>query len=151
ELNARANRLAHCLIDRGVTPDSLVGLCLERSLDMLVALVAILKAGGAYVPLAAELPAARRETLIAGSRLNYILTVESYRGLFSNEQLRVITLDGDAAETAAHASANPGLSLHSGSAAYVNYTSGSTGLPKGVLVPHAAVVRLVRDPNYAHL
>src|SRR5262249_11900652 len=74
ELNARANRLAHHLIRRGVAPETLVGLCLERSLNMVVALVGILKAGGAYLPLAAELPALRRAQLIADADLHYVLT-----------------------------------------------------------------------------
>jgi len=151
ELNARANRLANHLVRRGVTLETLVGLCVERSLDMVVALVAILKAGGAYVPFSADLPARRREQLIVDAGLHYFLTVDDYQDLFSRDNRQIITIDRDAAKIAAQSSDNPGLKPLPLNAAYVNYTSGSTGQPKGVLVPHAAIGRLVRDPNYVRL
>jgi amino acid adenylation domain-containing protein/non-ribosomal peptide synthase protein (TIGR01720 family) len=129
ELNVRANRLAHRLITDGVVADTLVGVSIERSVDLLVAVLAVLKAGGAYVPIAPDLPAARRAKLIAGAGLRHILTNTTADGPLEN----------------------PRVALHSQNAAYVNFTSGSTGEPKGVLVPHAAIVRLVQNPNYASL
>src|SRR5262249_35482506 len=142
ELNARANRLANYLLHRGVTPETLVGLCVDRSLEMVVAVVAILKAGGADVPFSAHLPANRREQLIADAGIRFFVTADGYRDLFSGDARQIITIDGDVEEITSQSSVNPGLKLSPLNAAYVNYTSGSTGKPKGVLVPHAAIVRL---------
>ncbi|MFL5280789.1 MAG: amino acid adenylation domain-containing protein, partial [Rhodopila sp.] len=139
------------LIEQGVTPETRVGVYLDRSLGVIVALIAILKAGAAYVPFAADLPPRRRNELIAEAGIRCIITVGDYRDLFSNVEPQVVALDGDAAQIAGRPSGNPDLKLHPLSAAYVNYTSGSTGRPKGVLVPHAAILRLVGDPNYVTL
>ncbi|MBV8177164.1 MAG: AMP-binding protein, partial [Verrucomicrobia bacterium] len=145
ELNTRANRLAHHLVDLGVGPESLVGLSLERSNEMIVALLGILKAGGAYVPIDADLPAQRRNTLIADGGLRHLVTLESNRHLYEDVVERVVTLDGNAQALARQAEGNPASLRFPNRAAYVNYTSGSTGQPKGVLVPHEAVERLVKE------
>ncbi|MBV8416480.1 MAG: amino acid adenylation domain-containing protein, partial [Verrucomicrobia bacterium] len=151
ELNVRANRLAHHLIDLGVGVESLVGLTLERSNEMIVALLGILKAGGAYVPIDADLPAQRRNTLIADGGLRHLVTLESNRHLYEDVVERVVTLDGNAPALARQAEGNPASLRFPNRAAYVNYTSGSTGHPKGVLVPHEAVERLVKESNYVRL
>jgi amino acid adenylation domain-containing protein len=151
ELNRRANRLAHHLIDLGVGPESLVGLSLERSNEMIVTLLGILKAGGAYVPLDADLPAQRRNSLIADGGIRHLVTLERNRHLYEDVIERLVTLDGNAPALARQPERNPAALRVPNQAAYVNYTSGSTGQPKGVLVPHEAVERLVEAPNYVRL
>ncbi|HEY6351461.1 MAG TPA: non-ribosomal peptide synthase/polyketide synthase [Candidatus Angelobacter sp.] len=149
ELNQRANQVAHYLLKLGVGPEALVGICIERSPEMIIALLAILKAGGVYVPLGSDLPAVRREQMIADAGLRHILTTKLDRGLYDGLIEHVITMDGHAEEFSRENSDNPGVLQSSTNAAYVNFTSGSTGQPKGVLVPHCGVVRLVCGPDYA--
>ena len=153
-LNQAANRLAHYLLAQGVETATLVGLCVNRSIDMVVAILAILKAGGAYVPLDPNYPSARLHTLIADTELKFLL-VES-AGSWP-ESVQVIEL-GDIADGIADdgANTNPPSPHHNPhhsaeSLAYINYTSGSTGKPKGVLIPHLAVVTLVNQPNFMTL
>jgi non-ribosomal peptide synthetase component F len=132
-LNARANQLAQHLIALGVKPETLVGVTLERSIELVIAVLGILKAGGAYVPIAPNLPAQRRRELIDDSALRHIVTLETL------------------AQCADASSENPRVALRPQHPAYVNFTSGSTGTPKGVLVPHAAIVRLVIEPDFMNL
>ncbi|HEY2113545.1 MAG TPA: amino acid adenylation domain-containing protein [Candidatus Angelobacter sp.] len=150
ELNERANKVAHHLLGLGVRLETLVGICLERSLEMIVAVLGILKAGGIYTPVAADLPAVRRTSMLAGSGVRHLITgssdVEQYEGLVEH----VVVLDKDA-ELSKESPANPGILQFPESPAYVNYTSGSTGQPKGVLVPHSSIMRLVCEPNYVRL
>src|SRR5262249_34805022 len=133
ELNARANRVAHELMARGVEPDTLVGVSMERSAEMIVALIGILKAGGAYVPIGGDLPLIRREQLVADARLRHMVASEANRSMFAERIEHVVTV----AECAG-LETNPGRKLAPSGLAYVNHTSGSTGVPKGVLVPHRA-------------
>jgi amino acid adenylation domain-containing protein len=151
ELNARANQLAHHLIGLGVGPESLVGIALERSIEMVVALLGVLKAGGAYLPLDPNLPALWREHLVADAALRHLVTCQRYNACYADCIEQVVTLDGNARQLAAHCSENPATPLVPKQLAYLNYTSGSTGQPKGVLVTHAGVVRLVQEPNYVRL
>ena len=151
DLNARANRLAHHLICLGVGPDALVGVCLDRSFDMVAALLAILKAGAAYVPIASELPAVRRDILVADARLRHILTTQAYRDLFVERIEHILILDDNSDSRSGECEENPRDSSLPTSLAYLNYTSGTTGVPKAVAVPHVGVVRLVRKPNYVNL
>jgi amino acid adenylation domain-containing protein len=151
ELNERANKLAHHLLRLGIKPETLVGICLERSLEMIVAVLGILKAGGVYTPVAADLPAVRRISMLSGSGVRHLIAgntdVEQYQGVVEH----VVALDKDMAELARESSANPEVIQFPESPAYVNYTSGSTGQPKGVLVPHLSIMRLVCEPNYVRL
>ncbi|MCP2012834.1 non-ribosomal peptide synthetase, partial [Duganella violaceipulchra] len=137
-LNAQANRLAHHLIAQGIGAGDCVATCLERSAGLVIAQLAILKAGAAYVPLDAVLPPARQAAMLADCGARLVLAA---RTLALPAALPQLLLDD--ARIAAHGDANPGLACDSGSAAYVMYTSGSAGTPKGVAVPHRAVHKLV--------
>jgi len=143
ELNRRANRIAHRLRERGVGPDVLVGIALERSLEMIVSLLAILKAGGAYVPLDPQYPQDRLAYMLADSGTRLLLTDSALLPrLPLNEQIEVICLD-HASDWLSEASADnlPNLTAPA-NLAYVIYTSGSTGKPKGTLLPHSNLTRL---------
>jgi len=148
ELNAQANRLAHHLRELGVMPDARVAICMERSLDMIVGLLAVLKAGGAYVPLDPAYPAERLRYMLADSTPVAILT----HGQIDADTRATLAASGapmiDAQDTALWESApatnlDPAsVGLKPGNVAYVIYTSGSTGKPKGVMVEHGNVTRL---------
>ncbi|MDQ7733303.1 amino acid adenylation domain-containing protein [Halomonas sp. SpR1] len=142
ELNDRANRLAHYLIDLGVKPETRVGIAVERSIEMVVGLLAILKAGGAYVPLDPGYPTDRLAYMVEDSGIELLLTQSGLTTkLPQHEGLTALALDSlDVTERPAH---NPGLALSGDNLAYVIYTSGSTGQPKGVQLCHANVTRLL--------
>jgi amino acid adenylation domain-containing protein len=143
ELNRRANRLAHHLRRRGVGPETRVGICLERSLEMVVGILAVLKAGGAYVPLDPGYPAERLAFILADSATPLLLTREALRGVLpAREGVEVVSLEGAAEEIAAENPENPESGAGPESLAYVIYTSGSTGQPKGALIEHRNVARL---------
>ncbi|AJQ94155.1 non-ribosomal peptide synthetase [Gynuella sunshinyii] len=150
ELNRQANRLAHYLIAQGVQTDSLVGLCVERSVDMVVAMLAILKAGAAYVPLDPSYPLERLEYMQADSRIDWLL---QQSGLTSLSAPHTVVLDDPAwqQQLQPYPDHNPDRPATARQLAYVIYTSGSTGQPKGVLVEHRSVVRLVCDSDYVQL
>ncbi len=138
ELNARANRLAHRLIALGVGPDVLVGICVERSTEMMVGIIAILKAGGAYVPLDPEYPSDRLAYMVEDSGISLLLTQSHLRSMIpGTDSLQVLELD--TLDTASEPEADPQVPLHGEHLAYVIYTSGSTGRPKGAATRHAAL------------
>ena len=144
ELNARANRLAHYLAARGVGPDVAVGICLERSPEMVVAVLAVLKAGGAYLPLDPEYPAERLRFMLEDGRPAVLLTQAALRERFSAWGVPAVALDADSAAWADLPASNPACpGLTPEHLAYVIYTSGSTGRPKGVLVRHGGVTNYV--------
>ncbi len=144
ELNERANKLAHYLIASGVGPESLVGLMLERSTEMIVALLAILKAGGAYVPLDPEYPPARLSYVLADAQISVLVADHwSSTRLPPAHGVRIICLDSEENEIAQHSDRNPPGRTSGDNAAYVIYTSGSTGVPKGVVIAHRSVCNLV--------
>ncbi|NUX59572.1 AMP-binding protein, partial [Paraburkholderia youngii] len=148
ELNARANRLAHHLIELGVRPGDSIATVLDRSVALVVAQLAILKTGGVYVPIDRGLPSARQEWLIADCAARLVL------GQIDGDNLVEATIPVLAIEpliVGTGCSSDPSLALTAEAAAYVMYTSGSTGLPKGVLVPHRAVNRLVINNAYAKI
>ncbi|HEX8686388.1 MAG TPA: amino acid adenylation domain-containing protein, partial [Pyrinomonadaceae bacterium] len=146
ELNERANRLAHYLRARGVGPDTLVGLCLERSPEMVVAILATLKAGGAYLPLDPAQPRERLDYMVEDAAPALLLTQGSLRDRLAGSRLPLLVLDGEDAALAAYPAADvdaAGAGLADSNLAYVIYTSGSTGRPKGVMVEHRQVRRLL--------
>ncbi len=152
ELNQRANRLAHRLRALGVGPDTRVGVCLNRSLEAVVAILAVLKAGGGYVPLEPAYPRERLAFLLADAGAPVLLTVEEHLAKLAEvaaSGVTVIVLDHE--QEAGESDGDPPEWSVSDSLAYVVYTSGSTGRPKGVAVPHRAVVRLVRHTGFADL
>jgi amino acid adenylation domain-containing protein len=151
ELNRRANQLAHHLRGLGVGPEVQVGMCLERSFEMMVALLGILKAGGAYVSLDPDYPRDRLALMLTETATPVLLTQDSLADALPAHDARVIRLDTEWDAIAGESAENPDAGATAESLAYVIYTSGSTGRPKGTCVPHRAVVRLVRDTNFARL
>ena len=143
ELDERSNRLAHHLVALGVGPDILVGICVERSLDMLVGLLGILKAGGAYVPIDPAYPAERQEYMLTNSQAPVVVTEERLVDGLPIGDAKVVCLDRDRDDVSAHPAHAPVLSSDPEQLAYVIYTSGSTGQPKGVQIPHRALVNFL--------
>jgi amino acid adenylation domain-containing protein/thioester reductase-like protein len=139
ELNAQANQLAHYLIERGVGPDVLVGICLERSLEMVIGLLGILKAGGAYVPLDPNYPEERLMFMLADIKPIVVLTQAQFSGrdLGASE---VLSLDSNWSKIESYPNVNPCPDLQPTNLAYCIYTSGSTGQPKGAGVPHQGIL-----------
>ncbi|MEI7666914.1 MAG: amino acid adenylation domain-containing protein [Synechococcaceae cyanobacterium ELA263] len=142
ELNARANRLAHHFIGQGVRPDDRVALLMERSPALVVAILAILKAGAAYVPLHNEQPSARHARFMADAGVRLLL-IDDTAEVIAAEPLLVLSLNAIEAEGLPEH--DPGLPVFSQQLAYVMFTSGSTGVPKGVAVTHSNIVSLAAD------
>ncbi len=151
ELNARANQLAHYLQQHGVGPESRVGICLERSLDMVVGLLAILKAGGAYVPLDLTHPQERLAFILQDAHIPLLLVQERLLAHLPEHAAIVVCLDTDWPNIARHNRENPCCQVNGENLAYVIYTSGSTGKPKGVEVQQRSILRLVFGVDYVQL
>ncbi len=142
QLNARANQVAHHLRKRGVGPEVLVGICLERSVEMVVALLGILKAGGAYVPLDPSYPQERLSFMLTDTGAPVLLTQARLVKDLPDHRAEVICLDTDWDEIAQEPEENPASGVTAENLAYLIFTSGSTGQPKGVLISHYNVTRL---------
>ena len=143
ELNTRANQLARHLRERGIGPDLLVGICIERSLEMVLGLLGILKAGGAYVPLDPAYPSDRLQHMLSDAAPKVLLTQARLRESLPSSGAEVIALDAQWDEVARHPAGNLDprtLGLGSHHLAYIIYTSGSTGMPKGAMNEHRGVV-----------
>src|SRR5579863_4229323 len=143
ELNRRANQLAHYLQTLGVGPNTLVGLCVERSLDLVVGLLGILKAGGAYVPLDPSSPIERLAFMLEDASASALVTRQSSAATLPASALRLVCLDTDASLLAQQSADKPSCEITSGDLAYVIYTSGSTGRPKGVQITHESLLNLI--------
>ncbi|MBW4592776.1 MAG: amino acid adenylation domain-containing protein [Brasilonema angustatum HA4187-MV1] len=143
ELNQRANQLAHHLRSLGVGPEVLVGICVERSLDMVIGLLGILKAGGAYVPLDPAYPQERLAFILQDAQVSVLLTQQRLIENLPKHQTKVICLDTNWESIAQESQENLISECTTDNLAYIIYTSGSTGQPKGVLVNHANIVRLL--------
>ena len=149
ELNKKANRLAHDFASMGITVGDRIGVCVDRGVEMIAALLGILKAGGAYVPLDPGYPLERLRFMVQDAGIRYVLT-ERKLG-FGNESFMatVLFLDDESQQPGiAFEPGNPNLGIDGNDLAYVMYTSGSTGTPKGVEIEHHNIVRLVRDTDY---
>ncbi|MFM7584055.1 MAG: non-ribosomal peptide synthetase, partial [Caldilinea sp.] len=139
ELNARANQLAHTLQGLGVGPDVLVGLCVERSLEMVVGLLGILKAGGAYVPLDPAYPAERLAFMLEDAAVPVLLTQEALLAALPVAETQLLCLDRDWPAVALNPTSNLHRAVQPHHLAYVIYTSGSTGRPKGAMNAHTGI------------
>jgi amino acid adenylation domain-containing protein len=138
ELNERANQLAHYLRDVGVSADQLVGICVERSVAMVVGLLGILKAGGAYVPLDPDYPTERIAFLLADAEIPVVLTTEDLRSRLP-AHAKLVCIDSDWKEIATRSTEETAAGVTLDNLAYVIYTSGTTGRPKGVMISHRAI------------
>ncbi len=140
ELDQRANQLAHYLQRQGIGPDRCVAVCLERSLEMTVALLGVLKAGGAYVPLDPEYPRDRLALMVEETRPSVLLTQSKFATLDLGAVVATVMLDSEWATVAQESVERPVSGVTARNLAYIMYTSGSTGVPRGVLVEHRGVV-----------
>jgi amino acid adenylation domain-containing protein len=140
ELNERSNQLAHYLRKQGVGPNVFVGICVERSIEMVIGLLSILKAGGAYVPLDPEYPTERLGMMIEDSQTPGVLTQRKLLDHLSGRDTPTFCLDEDWKALASESTSNPDIAFSPSDAAYAIYTSGSTGKPKGVVNVHQGIV-----------
>src|SRR5579871_6821755 len=143
QLNGQANQLAHHLRRLGVGPDSLVGISMERSLDVVVGIYGILKAGGAYVPLDPAYPQERLEFMLEDAKAKVLLTKASLAGKFGKTAAKVVCVDVEADEIVKESRENPSPVATPDNLIYVIYTSGSTGRPKGAGVYHRGFTNLM--------
>ncbi len=143
QLNRKANQLAHRLRSLGVGPDVLVGICLQRSLEMVVGLLGILKAGGAYVPLDPTYPAERLAFMLEDAQVPVLLTERSLLMQLPHQGIEVLCLEANETGLQQQSTENPISTVTPDHLAYVIYTSGSTGRPKGVQIPHRALVNFL--------
>ena len=149
ELDAHSSQLAHHLRALGVGPEVVVGLCVERSLEMLVGLLGILKAGGAYLPLDPDYPPERLAFMLADAGAPVLVTQSALRDRLPLHNARIVQLDADWPAIATRPASAPAAFLHPQHPAYVIYTSGSTGTPKGVAVTHAGIPNLAAAADRA--
>ncbi|MFZ6028538.1 MAG: amino acid adenylation domain-containing protein [Chloroflexota bacterium] len=150
ELDQRANQLAHLLQARGVAPDMLVAVCLNRSFEMIVTLLGILKAGGAYLPMDPNYPEERLQFMLHDAQVTHLVTTHSSPQSLHSSTPSVIWMDTDAKEIAEMPCTPPTSHTSPGNLAYCIYTSGSTGKPKGVLLEHRNVVRLMANTMFPY-
>jgi aspartate racemase len=148
-LNTKANQLAHYLKAIGVQADTLVAICMERSIDLVISLLAILKAGGAYVPLDLSYPRMRLDFMLEDTKVHVLLTQTEFVAQFSGFEGRFVCLDTCWNDLVQESTENPLCNTNSNCLAYIIYTSGSTGQPKGVEIRHFNISRLLINNNYA--
>jgi amino acid adenylation domain-containing protein len=151
ELNQKANCLAHYLLRQGIGADALVGICVERSIEMVVGLLAILKAGGAYVPVDPKYPQERLAFILEDAETHLLLTQEKLRHNLPRTDCAVLAMDAQWADIACENPENPPCKVSPASLAYIIYTSGSTGRPKGVCITHRNVARFFKNSNFTRL
>ncbi|QDL09668.1 non-ribosomal peptide synthetase [Brasilonema octagenarum UFV-E1] len=150
ELSDRTNQIAHYLQTLGVKPETLVGICVDRSLEMIVGLLGILKAGGAYVPLDPAYPKERLADILADTQLGILLTQDKFQNKLLNYTGKTVCLDTDWPVIAPHSTANPISDVQLNNLAYIIYTSGSTGKPKGVMIEHRSLLNFVMTATHEY-
>lgn len=150
ELNQRTNVLAHCLRRLQVGPETLVGLCLDRSLDQVIGLLAILKAGGAYVPLDPSYPRERIALILEDAQVSVLLTQQRYLATLPSHSAQVVCLDPNWDTIMQEKTENPEPLSEPNHLAYAIYTSGSTGKPKGVMIEHRALLNFVQSASHVY-
>jgi non-ribosomal peptide synthetase component F len=152
ELNKRSNQLAHYLRGKGVKEETLVPICIERSIEMLVGILGILKAGGAYVPIDPEYPQERISYMLEDTKAKIVVSSAKSRSkLQEARDIDITELDTEWEVIEMQSAANLQTTIDPSNLAYVIYTSGSTGLPKGVMIEHRGVVSLVKGIDYISL
>lgn len=151
ELNNRANQLAHYLLSLGVKPEVKVGICVERSLEMVIGILAILKAGGAYVPLDPAYPAERLAFMLEDVQATILLTQTSLKNRFLLDNQILVNLDTDWEKITQYQKDNLHSEVNPENLAYIIYTSGSTGTPKGTEVAHRSIIGFMFGVDYIHL
>jgi amino acid adenylation domain-containing protein/non-ribosomal peptide synthase protein (TIGR01720 family) len=144
ELNCRANQLANYLCSLGIGPEALVGICVDRSLEMVVGLLGILKAGAAYVPLDPAYPQERLKHMLDDTQIEVLLTQKRLISNLPRHEARMVFLDSDWDRIKMESSVKPDVKRSGRSLAYIIYTSGSTGKPKGVMIEHASLLNYVK-------
>jgi len=142
-LNEKSNRIANWLIKEGVVADQLIGICAERSTDLIASIIGILKAGCAYVPFDASYPAERIDYMITESGISKVLIHESARAAFHTSNATLKAIDTEWKDFQKESELNPELKINAEQLAYVLFTSGSTGKPKGVAMVHRALMNLI--------
>ncbi|MFX0035749.1 MAG: amino acid adenylation domain-containing protein [Candidatus Hermodarchaeota archaeon] len=146
DLNLKANQLAHYLQAKGVGPEIIVGIFIDRSIDMIVSILGILKAGGAYLPLDPSYPYSRISFMIDDSQVKIILTKDELSDKIPNQgDVEIISINGESELISKENSSNPVSNSMPNNLAYIIYTSGSTGTPKGVMIEHKGLSNLVRE------
>ena len=150
-LNQGSNQLARYLQRLGITTETPVGICLERGVEAIAAMVAVLKAGGAYVPLDPSYPSERLRFMVEDAGIGVILTQADWAESLQTDKTTLICLEQEWGAIAQESDENLSAACTANQLAYVIYTSGSTGSPKGVMVPHQAVNRLVRETHYVQI
>ncbi|MDY6899688.1 MAG: non-ribosomal peptide synthetase, partial [Cyanobacteriota bacterium] len=144
ELNQRANQLAHYLQSKGIEPDVLVGICVERSVEMMISILAVLKAGGAYLPIDSNYPTERIALIMSDARISLMLTQEPLINNLPEQETQIFCLDRDWDRLTNQNDQNPVSQTTPEHLAYVIYTSGSTGKPKGVMIQHDSLVNFTQ-------
>ncbi|MED4546102.1 AMP-binding protein, partial [Lysinibacillus sphaericus] len=146
ELNQRANQLARYLREKGVKEESIVGIMMDRSLEMMISILGVLKAGGAYLPIDKTYPKDRVDFMLQDTNTQWVLCQKDVENTLRENNVSIITLDDS--EIYKQETSNPNYNITGKTLAYIIYTSGTTGKPKGILTTHLNVIRIAKENLY---